>query len=153
LEVSKDSLRAGAVMLTTESAICAITATLLGADGVSLEALLAATADPVFASRVEAIPPDTVTSLCRTLGELLGPAGTLVAGTLATRRGERSLPAGLAAGTVAGEVSGSGAQARMEMLTGVDGITDEALDAWASAAEQVFRELTAEPGREAIAHS
>lgn len=152
LEVPKDSLRAGAVMLTTDSALRSVTNALFGTDGTTLEAILTATAEPTFASRIDALPPETVTALCTTLGEVLGPAGALVTGAIANGRGERCVPAGLAARTVTGQVSGSGAQARIELLTGVDTITDSALDAWASAAEHVFREIATQPDQ-AIVHS
>lgn len=146
LDVPMDSLPAGAVVLTAESGLRAVTAAVLGATGTSLERLLVATTDRSFTSRLEAADPRLVSSLCSTLGDLLGPAGQLVTGAIAQGRGERCVPAGLAARTVVGAVNGSRAQARIEDLTGSDSVTDAALEAWARAAERAFAEIATTGG-------
>ncbi len=142
LDVPVESLPAGAVVLSADAALRALVGAVLGATGVTLERLLLATADRSFTSKVESADPSVVSSLCSTLGDLLGPAGRLVTGAIAQGRGERCLPAGLAARTVVGSTSGSRAQARIEDLTGCDAVTDGALDAWARAAERAFSELS-----------
>ncbi len=141
LDVPVSALPAGAVVLSAEAALRALTAAVLGATAVSLERLLVATADRGFSARVEQVDPSVVTSLCSTLGELLGPAGALITGAIAQGRGERCLPAGLAARTVVGSIAGTRAQVRIEDLTGCDVVTDAALDAWARAAERAYDEL------------
>lgn len=141
LDVREESLPAGAVVLTAEAGLRAITEAVLGATGTSLERLLVATADRSFTARINAADQRVVAALCSTLGDLLGPAGQLVTGAIAQGRGERCLPAGLAARTVVGAVSGSRAQARIEDLTNCDSVTDAALEAWARAAERAVAEL------------
>lgn len=143
LDVPVESLPAGAVVLSADAALRALAAALLGATGITLERLLVATTRRSFSSTVESADPAVVESLCSTLGGLLGPAGRLVTGAIAHGRGERCVPAGLAARTVVGATSGSMAQARIEDLTGCRSITDSALDAWALAAERAFAEIAA----------
>ena len=142
LDVPVESLPAGAVVLSADAALRALVGAVFGATGVTLERLLLATADRSFTSKVESADPSVVSSLCSTLGDLLGPAGQLVTGAIAQGRGELCLPAGLASRTVVGSTSGSRAQARIEDLTGCDAVTDGALDAWARAAERAFSELS-----------
>src|SRR5690606_35966084 len=78
LDVPVDSLPAGAVILSADAALRAVTAAVLGATGISLERLLVATTDRSFTTKVESTAPAVVASLCSTLGDLLGPAGQLI---------------------------------------------------------------------------
>ena len=95
LDIRVDALPAGAVVLTAEAALRALTAAVLGASGTSLERLLVATTERSFTTRLESSDRRVVEALCLTLGDLLGPAGRLVTGAIAQGRGERCLPAGL----------------------------------------------------------
>jgi hypothetical protein len=141
LEVPVESVPEGVGMLSVDAGLRAVAESVLGATGVTTERLLTASVRPGFASRVDHADPRILGCLCVTLGELLGPAGQLVAGTIAAGRGERALPAGLAARTLAGGITGSYAQAKVADLTGVDLPTDAALAAWARSSELAFAEL------------
>ncbi|MGY6502461.1 MAG: BREX-2 system phosphatase PglZ [Acidimicrobiales bacterium] len=143
LDVPVESLPAGAVVLSAEAALRAVTSAVLGATGTSLERILLSTTHRSFTSTIEAADPTVVATLCSTLGDLLGPAGQLVTGAIAQGRGEQCVPAGLAARTVVGGVSGSRAQARIEDLTGSTNVTEASLAAWARAAERAFDDLAA----------
>lgn len=143
LSVPVASVPRGIGMLSVDAGVRAVAQSVFGATGITTERLLIASTQSGFATRVDHADPRVVAQLCATLGEWLGPAGELVTGTIAAGRGERALPAGLAARTLTGGIAGSFAQAKVADLTGVERPTDAALDAWARSAEMAFAELTA----------
>lgn len=143
LELPAASIPAGIGVLSTEIALRAVTEHLLGGDGTSVEQLLVATATSGFADRVAATEPTRITQLCATLADRHGHVGELIAGCIQRGSGERALPAGLAARTLAGAIAGTYAQAKVADLTGVPTVTDAALLAWANAAELAFASLAA----------
>lgn len=143
LSVPVASVPRGVGLLSVDAGLRAVAQSVLGATGITTERLLAASTRPGFAARVDHADPRTVAQLCTTLGGWLGPAGELVAGAIATGRGERALPGGLAARTVTGGIEASFALSKVIGLTGVERPTDAALDAWARSSEMAFAELTA----------
>lgn len=143
LDVPVSAVPPGAAVLSVDAALRAVTEVVFGATGTSVERLLVASATPGFAERVQHADERIVTELCTSLATLHGNVGALVLGAIARGHGEQALPAGLAARTLVGSISGHYAQAKIEQLTGVDQVSDQALDAWARAAELAHAELAA----------
>ncbi len=143
LEVPVATVPPGAAVLSVDAALRAVTEFVLGATGTSIERLLVASATPGFAQSVQHADERLVAELCNALATLHGNVGALVLGTIARGHGEQALPAGLAARTLVGSISGHYAQAKIEQLTGVEQVSDQALVAWARAAELAYAELTA----------
>jgi hypothetical protein len=137
------SVPQGIDMLSVDLGLAAVAATVLGAEGITLDRLLMTSTRPGFATRVSTADPKLIEHLCASLGSHLGPAGLLVTGAIARGHGEMAVPAGLAARTVLGGSSGTFAEARLGDLTGVNGPSEAALGVWAKAAETVFAELAA----------
>lgn len=143
LDVPVSTVPPGAAVLSVDAALRAVTEVVLGATGTTVERLLVASATAGFADRVQRADEGIVGHLCESLAALHGNVGALVLGAIVRGHGEQALPAGLAARALAGSVSGHYAQAKVEQLTGVEHVTDQALDAWARAAELAYAELAA----------
>ena len=143
LEVPEHLMPRTAGVLTVDTALRVLSEWVFGAEGTSVERLLAATADPGFASHVASFEPRLVGDLCDALAARLGPTGELVLAMIRRGHGERALSVGLACRTLVGSATGSYGQAKVQELTGGDSPTDTALDAWARAAELALASLEA----------
>jgi len=144
LEIPAPAVRPGVGMLAVEYGLRLVAEHVLGTVDTTVEGLLEASAHPGFVARVEQADPRTVEQLCAALGEHHGPAARLVGGAIARGHGERAVPAGLVARTLIGGFEGAFAQAKVAELTGVTDVGDDALEAWARAAEQALDRLVAE---------
>jgi hypothetical protein len=144
LTVPLDGVPEGLGTLSVDTGLQILAAAVLGADGITIERLLRATACSDFGAVVGRADPEIVANLCTTLGDRLGAAGALVTGAVATGHGERALPAGLAVAALVGATGHQYAHAMVEALTGRQEFGDAALSAWARAAEQVLDELDAQ---------
>ena len=127
--------------LSVDAGLQLMAQSVLGANGITLDRLLVATASPGFEDRLARANPELVERLCTTLGEQLGPAGALVTGAIITGRGHDAVAAGLAAATVAGADTQHYAHAMIEAITGHHDVADAALVAWAKAAGRALDEL------------
>jgi len=144
LAVPSGEVPAGLGTLSVDVGLRLLAGTVLGADGITLERLLVATARPGFDDTVTAADPEVLKRLCDTLAERLGPAGLLVTGAVVAGSGSHALPAGLAAATVTGDERPGYAHALIQAFTGVEQVSDAALVAWARVAERALESLEVE---------
>lgn len=127
--------------LSVELGLRILAGAVLGADGITLDRLLVATARPDFNDTVASADPEVLARLCDVLAARLGPTGLLVTGTVTNGRGSDALPAGLAAAAVTGDNDPGYAHALIQALSGVQHVGDAALVAWTRAAERALESL------------
>src|SRR5690606_20911376 len=116
LEVPEHLMPRTAGVLTVDTALRVLSEWVFGAEGTSVERLLAATADPGFASHVASFEPPLVGDLCDALAARLGPTGERVLAMIRRGHGERALSVGLACPTLVGSATGSYGQAKVQEL-------------------------------------
>jgi hypothetical protein len=141
LAVPSAAVPGGLSTLSVDAGLRLLARSAFGADDITLERILVATAHPGFDGRVASADSEVVEHLAGVLGERLGPAGAFVTGAIVTGRGALALPAGLASATVTGDPDSGYAHASIEALTQVRQFGEAALAAYARAAEGAFDSL------------
>lgn len=141
LSVDRPKLPTAASTLSVETGLLILAKSAFGADTLTLEALLRATAHPAFADTVAQHDPALIARLCTTLGDRFSSAWPLVCGAIAEGNGVDALPAGLAAAAVRGADSRHYAYALVEAFTKCTNIEDAQLAAWAHAAHLALTNL------------